>query len=397
MPAESSFSRRFRTGQVLFSKRRLPAQAAMAPFGGVCSGDLLVLRRTTTSCCPRAAVSRPVRGVHASRRADVSAGSLSAADEMEGSRPFRAVSSPLDRQRRMVALLEAATRMRSLPSRRLRLRVDWRAPHGVPSCSSVSSRGRHACETRRRPDTQSVRARRSRRLHGEYPIVGMGQMVDGRMTISWAGYVSLTSDELPRTVSVPTTSSSIAPTASTTSGGSRSMSSMTTSCFASYLSGSRPAPGRCAGSLLLRVPCARRASAVSADSSAWQAKRTSIRRTSISSCLFPHVCEQQRRFIDRAEEMQARAGALLERFDASRTLLTALIEHELATTSDVQGGGGGGGGGDEQNSVENFLRDRLARGEHGRVPWKFISGVELDRSEEDVLVVGEAREGACAV
>lgn len=46
----------------------------------------------------------------------------------------------------------------------------------------------------------------------------------------------------------------------------------------------------------------------------------------------------------------------------------------------------------EQNTVENFLRDRLARGEHGRIAWKYSSGAELDRSEEDVLIASDVRD-----
>jgi type I restriction enzyme R subunit len=46
----------------------------------------------------------------------------------------------------------------------------------------------------------------------------------------------------------------------------------------------------------------------------------------------------------------------------------------------------------EENAVENFLRDRLIAGHHGRIAWKFLSGKELDRSEGDVFVVGDLRE-----
>lgn len=44
----------------------------------------------------------------------------------------------------------------------------------------------------------------------------------------------------------------------------------------------------------------------------------------------------------------------------------------------------------EQNTVEDFLRDRLIRGEHGPA-WAYINGKELVRGEEDVLLVGEIR------
>jgi type I restriction enzyme R subunit len=45
----------------------------------------------------------------------------------------------------------------------------------------------------------------------------------------------------------------------------------------------------------------------------------------------------------------------------------------------------------EQNTVEDFLRDRLMRGGEGRPAWKFASGKELDRGEEDVLLSGDVR------
>ncbi|HWM53818.1 MAG TPA: HsdR family type I site-specific deoxyribonuclease [Solirubrobacterales bacterium] len=46
----------------------------------------------------------------------------------------------------------------------------------------------------------------------------------------------------------------------------------------------------------------------------------------------------------------------------------------------------------EQNTVEDFLRDRLIQGDLGGGVWKYINGKELDRSEEDVLIVGGVRD-----
>jgi type I restriction enzyme, R subunit len=46
----------------------------------------------------------------------------------------------------------------------------------------------------------------------------------------------------------------------------------------------------------------------------------------------------------------------------------------------------------EQNSVEDFLRNRLTRSDHGGIAWKFSSGKELERREEDVLLAKELRE-----
>jgi type I restriction enzyme R subunit len=46
----------------------------------------------------------------------------------------------------------------------------------------------------------------------------------------------------------------------------------------------------------------------------------------------------------------------------------------------------------EENTVENFLRDLLIRGEHGHIPWRFASGKELNRSKEDVLLASDVRD-----
>ena len=46
----------------------------------------------------------------------------------------------------------------------------------------------------------------------------------------------------------------------------------------------------------------------------------------------------------------------------------------------------------EQNTVENFLRDRLTRGEYGRQAWKYISGKELNRAADDVWLAGDVRD-----
>lgn len=50
----------------------------------------------------------------------------------------------------------------------------------------------------------------------------------------------------------------------------------------------------------------------------------------------------------------------------------------------------------ERNTVENLLRDRLTGGEHGRIGWKFASGTQLDRSEQDVLVASDVRHALIA-
>jgi len=46
----------------------------------------------------------------------------------------------------------------------------------------------------------------------------------------------------------------------------------------------------------------------------------------------------------------------------------------------------------EENTVENFLRDRLTRARRDGPLWQLSSGAELDRAEEDVLLTGELRE-----
>jgi type I restriction enzyme R subunit len=46
----------------------------------------------------------------------------------------------------------------------------------------------------------------------------------------------------------------------------------------------------------------------------------------------------------------------------------------------------------EQNTVESFLRDSLVRGDHGGLGWRYSNGKELDRGEEDVLIVSDVRD-----
>jgi type I restriction enzyme, R subunit len=45
----------------------------------------------------------------------------------------------------------------------------------------------------------------------------------------------------------------------------------------------------------------------------------------------------------------------------------------------------------EANTVENFLRDRLTRAASGRIVWRQSKGKDLDRSEDDVLIVSDVR------
>jgi type I restriction enzyme, R subunit len=46
----------------------------------------------------------------------------------------------------------------------------------------------------------------------------------------------------------------------------------------------------------------------------------------------------------------------------------------------------------EQNTVEDYLRDRLTGVAHDRPAWTHLSGKELDRSEEDVLIASDLRQ-----
>lgn len=47
-----TFTKQFRAGQVLFGRRRAyQRKAALADFDGICSGDILVLRRRKNICC----------------------------------------------------------------------------------------------------------------------------------------------------------------------------------------------------------------------------------------------------------------------------------------------------------------------------------------------------------
>jgi len=196
MSVESSFSRRFRAGQVLFAKRRVyQRKAAMASFDGVCSGDLLVFEPDEDKLLPALLPFLVQSEAFMQHAEETSAGSLSPRTKWKDLARFELRLPVMKEQRRIVALLEAAA-------------------GAMEACEQVVRAARLArgamCAARFERDLANGKVVRLGDVlagsqyglslkaapHGAVPIVGMGQMVDGRMVTSGAGYVTLSQDEL---------------------------------------------------------------------------------------------------------------------------------------------------------------------------------------------------------
>jgi type I restriction enzyme S subunit len=105
----TSFTRRFRPGQVLFAKRRAyQRKAAMAEFDGICSGDLLVFEARSETLIPEMlpfVVQSDAFFVHALQ---TSAGSLSPRTRWNDIATYELALPPKEVQQRIAEVLWAA-------------------------------------------------------------------------------------------------------------------------------------------------------------------------------------------------------------------------------------------------------------------------------------------------
>lgn len=104
----STFKRRFLSGQVLFSKRRVYLRkAAVAEFDGVCSGDLLVFQ-AKDGLEPRLLPYLVHCDAFVDHAVGTSAGSLSPRTKWTSLRALTLLLPPEEEQLRLIELLEAA-------------------------------------------------------------------------------------------------------------------------------------------------------------------------------------------------------------------------------------------------------------------------------------------------
>ncbi len=187
---DTSFSRRFRSGQVLFSKRRVyQRKAALAPFDGICSGDLLVFEADEQELVPEL-LPFVVQGTKFMRHAEqTSAGSLSPRTKWKDLATFTLHLPPLEEQGRIAALLKASAddvtagegALAAARVARGSFCSDWfekQLEEGqTVSLGDILIRADYGLSVKATPA-------------GEVPILGMRQMVNGRMVTEGAGFVS---------------------------------------------------------------------------------------------------------------------------------------------------------------------------------------------------------------
>ena len=110
---ENTFTKVFRKGQILFSRRRAYLKkAAIAPFDGICSGDITVIEALPDRLSPELLPFIIQNDTFFDYAVGKSAGSLSPRAKWEHLRDFELNMPPLAEQRKLADLLWAANTAR---------------------------------------------------------------------------------------------------------------------------------------------------------------------------------------------------------------------------------------------------------------------------------------------
>lgn len=334
MPAESSFSRRFRAGQVLFSKRRVyQRKAALAPFDGVCSGDLLVFEADERRLLPELLPFVVQTEAFMRYAEQTSAGSLSPRTKWKDLARFELRLPPLDDQRRVVSLLEAALRDRIASEEALKAAKVALAAFSAGYFERQLQEGRVVRLAETLTSSQyglSVKAT----PNGQVPIVGMGQMVDGRMATDGAGSVTLAEDEVqayrlrPNDILFNRTNS-------IEHVGRVALNELDEDIvFASYLIRLTAALDTVHPRFLFEYLASRPGQARIRRFIQPGVSQANINATNLKSIETPlPSLEEQADFVSRVEDLSSLLDALTEKHNASRALMTTLVERELGTSS----------------------------------------------------------------
>lgn len=334
MPGESSFSRRFRAGQVLFSKRRVyQRKAALAPFDGVCSGDLLVFEADERRLLP-ALLPFVVQSEAFMRYAEqTSAGSLSPRTKWKDLAKFQLRLPGLDDQQRIVNLLQASVCDSIASDQALKAGELTKAA----LCSEYFEHQLRDGLAVRLDDvlagTQyglSIKGSPS----GGIPIVGMGQMMEGRMVTTGASFVSLSANELaayrlhPHDVLFNRTNS-------IEHVGRVAFNELDEDVvFASYLIRLTADTNAVLPRFLFEYLASRPGQTRIRRFISRGVSQANINATNLKSIATPlPSLEAQKAFVARVEDMFALTVRLGDRLRASRTLMATLTERELGSAT----------------------------------------------------------------
>jgi type I restriction enzyme, S subunit len=333
---ESSFTRRFRAGQVLFAKRRVyQRKAALVAFDGICSGDLLVLEAKEQRLLP-ALLPFLVHSEALMRHAErTSAGSLSPRTKWKDLAKFEFQLPAIDDQPRIVDLLQAAA-------------AETKAVEDALHASRVASRAMSSEHFQGQLDegkcvplkqvlaqSQYGLSQKSNR-DGGVPILGMGQMQEGRMSVDGAGYVDVSPEQLeayrlhPGDILFNRTNS-------IDHVGRVAYNELDQDVvFASYLIRLKADREMVEPEYLFAYLASRPGQRHIRRFITRGVSQANVNATNLKSIATPVPSPQaQREFVSRAGALDALIGALAERLRSSRALTSMLIDREFVGAVDV--------------------------------------------------------------
>lgn len=194
----TTFTRRFRSGQVLFGKRRAyQRKLAVAEFDGICSGDILVFEPKNDDMISELLPFIMQAESFWQHALDTSAGSLSPRTKWQDLARYEFALPPKDEQRRVAEILwaadehietlkDAADAVASLKENFLDSELAWKTGRKT-LLGDVLEFVEYGCSKRS-----------SRNTAGGVPILGIPHVVSGGIKMGDLPYVELSTDEIQR-------------------------------------------------------------------------------------------------------------------------------------------------------------------------------------------------------
>jgi type I restriction enzyme S subunit len=190
----TTFTNVFRSGQVLFGKRRAyQRKVAVADFDGVCSGDIYVLEPKDDHLLPQLLPFICQTDSFFEHAVGTSAGSLSPRTNWESLATYEFALPPLDEQRRIADLLQAAEEA---------VEAHRRATGTLETLdASVGSNAHQATRALIGDviaDTDYGSSARSNKERRGVRIIGIPNVLRGQLDLSDVGWVNLSTNETER-------------------------------------------------------------------------------------------------------------------------------------------------------------------------------------------------------
>jgi type I restriction enzyme S subunit len=330
----TSFRRLFRDGQVLFSKRRVyQRKAARAQFDGVCSGDILVFEADESRLLPALLPFLVHTDAFMGFAEQTSAGSLSPRTRWKDLAKFPLVLPSLAAQQEIVAVLDASLR-------------DWLANEEAVAAARVAKAAMANAyfedEIAAGPTTRLGEAIASAQyglsikgsVDGDVPILGMAQMVDGRMALDGASSVSIPASDL-KTFRLQPNDILFNRTNSVEHVGRVALNELDEDfVFASYLIRLRAKEDVVLPRFLFEFLASRAGQKRVRRFISRGVSQANINATNLKTVLVPTpAMSRQEQFLERVAAADDLVAHLRTRLDASRAVLSALIERELSLTT----------------------------------------------------------------